>query len=123
MRNMPAKGVSPAKMRILLFLTQNGSSPMKDIRDELKTTATNVTGLVDGLEKDDFVERVQSKADRRITLIKITENGRTLSLKKWNEYETRVSSVFDALLPDEQEKFLEYIEKLLHRLEENRNIK
>jgi DNA-binding MarR family transcriptional regulator len=44
----------------------------------LMVTSGNVTGLVNGMEKDGLVVRRRHPADRRSTLIGMTEAGRTL---------------------------------------------
>ncbi|MBN4076021.1 MarR family transcriptional regulator, partial [Gammaproteobacteria bacterium AH-315-E17] len=52
---IPIDGLSQARMLILMYLRDTGSSPMRGLNKHLGTSATNVTGLVDGLELEGLV--------------------------------------------------------------------
>jgi DNA-binding MarR family transcriptional regulator len=71
-----AHGLSEGRLRVLGILRFNqGSLGMSALAEALRTTPRNVTGLVDHLEKDGFVERVPDPADRRSVLARLTEKG------------------------------------------------
>ncbi len=55
-----------------------GELPMGALSARLMVTSGNVTGLVKGMEKDGLVVRRPHPADRRSTLIGMTEAGRAL---------------------------------------------
>ena len=48
---------------------------MRDLAVEWYCDASNVTGIVDGLEAIGMVERLPSKVDRRVKLIRLTDVG------------------------------------------------
>jgi len=71
-----AHGLSEGRLRVLGVLRVNhGSMSMTGLAEALRTTPRNVTGLVDHLEKDGYVERVADPADRRSVLARLTEKG------------------------------------------------
>lgn len=70
-------GLSEGRMRVLnmLRLQPERCLSMATIADWLRTTPRNVTGLVDHLEKDGYVERVADPNDRRSVLARLTPAG------------------------------------------------
>src|ERR1700742_369456 len=49
------KKLTPQRMRILGILSDKGPQIMAELRDQMGVTATNITALVDALEKDGLV--------------------------------------------------------------------
>ncbi|MFF7976253.1 MarR family transcriptional regulator [Streptomyces sp. NPDC007905] len=74
-------GVTPAQSRLLRTLAHYGSPPrMADLAERLEVVPRAVTTLVDGLEAHGKVRRVADPANRRVTRIELTDEGRaTLS--------------------------------------------
>lgn len=48
---------------------------MSELSDQLMVSNGNVTGIIDRLEKDGFVERVSVDGDRRATRVKLSASG------------------------------------------------
>ncbi|ANP53347.1 DNA-binding MarR family transcriptional regulator [Streptomyces griseochromogenes] len=70
-------GVTPAQSRLLRTLAHYGSPPrMADLAERLEVVPRAVTTLVDGLETNGKVRRVPDPANRRVTRIELTEEGR-----------------------------------------------
>jgi DNA-binding MarR family transcriptional regulator len=70
-------GLSGARYSVLrvLFETQDGQLSMSEIARRLTVTPTNVTQLINGLERDGLVERRRDAADRRVIRIGLTAAG------------------------------------------------
>ncbi|TGL23789.1 MarR family transcriptional regulator [Leptospira yanagawae] len=68
-------GVSSARHNLLCILRKEGSLKMSELGRLLTVSPTNITLLVDGLEKDGYVERQSDETDRRATRIKLTERA------------------------------------------------
>jgi DNA-binding MarR family transcriptional regulator len=58
---------------------------MSQLSKELMVSNGNVTGVIDRLEKTDFVKRVRAEHDRRIQFIELTAKGR----KEFNRMASR----------------------------------
>lgn len=72
-----ALGVTPAQSRLLRTLAHYGSPPrMADLAERLEVVPRAVTTLVDGLEASGKVRRVPDPANRRVTRIELTDQGR-----------------------------------------------
>jgi DNA-binding MarR family transcriptional regulator len=63
-------------MRLLL---NNGSMSSADLSRMMYVTPSNMTGIIDRLEKKDLVKRVGKQGDRRVALIVLTDTGKVLS--------------------------------------------
>ncbi|MFD8911460.1 MarR family winged helix-turn-helix transcriptional regulator [Streptomyces sp. NPDC059575] len=70
-------GVTPAQSRLLRVLTHYDSPPrMADLAEHLEVVPRAVTTLVDGLEASGKVRRMPDPANRRVTRIELTDEGR-----------------------------------------------
>ncbi len=97
----------------VLVLTQHDPVRMSEIARALETSQANVTGLVDRLERGDYVRRVRAESDRRVVRVAITEKGlHTLaSLRK--QYREQVDSALKHLDAAERTQLLELVIKAL----------
>ncbi|MFC8708712.1 MarR family winged helix-turn-helix transcriptional regulator [Streptomyces sp. NPDC057197] len=72
-----ALGITPAQSRLLRTLAHFGEPPrMADLAQSLEVVPRAVTTLVDGLETNGKVRRVPDPANRRVTRIELTDDGR-----------------------------------------------
>ncbi len=63
---------------VLLTFSRKGSLPLGKMGERLMIHPTSVTNIVDRLEAQGFVARVDHPTDRRTTLCEITEAGRAV---------------------------------------------
>ncbi|AYN42634.1 MarR family transcriptional regulator [Streptomyces dangxiongensis] len=71
-------GITPAQSRLLRTLAHYASPPrMADLAERLEVVPRAVTTLVDGLEASGRVRRVPDPANRRVTRIELTDEGRS----------------------------------------------
>ena len=77
-----AHGLSGAQARLLALVVAE-PHPMGRLAAVLNCEPSNVTGLVDRLEKHGLVQRRPDAQDRRVKLIAPTEAGVELSAKVW----------------------------------------
>ena len=71
------RGLTAARAELLWVLQTSGASTQGSLSKALRTTPRNVTGLVDALEADGFVARTAHPSDRRATLVKLTQKGKS----------------------------------------------
>lgn len=60
---------------ILLYIYLKGPQKMHALAEAYNMTRSNVTAIVDGMEKGKYVKRKRSKEDRRVIYIHLTEKG------------------------------------------------
>src|SRR5260370_2784001 len=70
-------GLSEGRLRVLWALkaAPERQLPLGELADQLEVTPRNVTGLIDHLERDGLVERIDDPADRRLTYARLTMAG------------------------------------------------
>ncbi|MFC4148389.1 MarR family winged helix-turn-helix transcriptional regulator [Micromonospora mangrovi] len=69
-------GLTPAGMRVLLILGRVGDSTHREMAERCFVRPATLTGIVDTLERDGFVERRRDSADRRTVQLTLTDKGR-----------------------------------------------
>ena len=77
------EGLSMAQLDVLRRLRHHGPSPMRRLAEQMNCEASNLTGLVDRLEKRGLVERRPDPHDRRVRLLALTEMGDAVSHQAW----------------------------------------
>ena len=114
---MTEKGLSTQRLRILGSLHERGPRIMSDLKEELGVTATNITALVDSLEKDGLVVRRAHPTDRRATVIELAAKANCEVAIGCAAYKARVSELFSDLSESECREFNKTLEKLWNRLQ------
>jgi DNA-binding MarR family transcriptional regulator len=70
-------GLSEGRLHVLFTLAAapEHQLPLGELADRLDVTPRNITGLIDHLERDGLVERIDDPADRRLTYARLTVAG------------------------------------------------
>lgn len=111
-------GLSQAKIKILMFLYKNTAQglPPSELAGCSHVTRGTVTGLLDGLEKDGYIERTHNEADRRMVLVQLTRQGEQLVEKVFPNHFVRVKKLVDQLSEAERHEFLRILGVLQERM-------
>ena len=87
-------GITAAQYNVLSALAEEWEGlSQRELGDVLVVDRSNVTGLVDRMEKAGWVRRADDPADRRVYRVKLTPAGRTLWEKISPAYEAVVMQV------------------------------
>ncbi|MFA6959788.1 MAG: MarR family transcriptional regulator [Opitutaceae bacterium] len=106
-------GLTAAQYNVLSVLVPavEGIS-QRELGDVLVVDRSNVTGLVDRMEKAGWVRRTDDPADRRVYRIKLTPAGRRLWEKVSPGYESVVLQVVKGLTAAQAEAALQTLKQL-----------
>ncbi|RCJ21487.1 MarR family transcriptional regulator [Nostoc sp. ATCC 43529] len=107
-------GLSMGKFTLLMQLSQaneQGLTP-SECAERSGVTRATITGLLDGLEKDELVERKPFPNDRRMLSVHLTEKGRSLMAKMLPDHFCRTTSLMAHLATDEKKTLIELLQKL-----------
>lgn len=110
------EGMTYPRMRLLHELAEEGPQIMAALRARLGVSARNITVLVDGLERDGFVQRVPHPQDRRATLVELTDEGRAAHRAIYATHADRAAALFATLDHDNQQALLGLLRRLLDAL-------
>lgn len=83
----------------ILYVRGESGLPCRALRDHLVTNVSDISRLIDRLQEKDLVKRDRSDEDRRVVLVRLTEEG-----------ERRCQSVDERLI-DLHKKQLQHLDK------------
>ena len=72
-------GLTGPQSSVLRTLVKEGHLSSASLSRRLYVTPSNITGIIDRLEKKGLVERTRKEGDRRVALITLTKSGTELS--------------------------------------------
>lgn len=101
-----------AQVGVLSLLSEKVGKPMNKLSDELWCDVSNITGVVDRLEKNGLVWRSSNPEDRRVNLICITEMGKKSLSETLPENEQVLIDHFGKLNSDERTTLIKLLRKL-----------
>ena len=110
---MSAAGLSLARFRVLQALASGGRLRMNELSAALGVVPRTVTTIVDALEKERLVARLPDPADRRATLLEITQDGLSQLSRFRAMHNSAAAELFDVLTATERRQ----LARLLHRLQ------
>jgi DNA-binding MarR family transcriptional regulator len=101
----------------LLVISREEEQRMKrvDLARSLLLTPSGVTRLLDGMEREGFVERASCATDRRIAYAQLTDAGRD---KLKQAAESHVASVHELFEGHYSEQELNHLSEMLEKLPE-----
>lgn len=97
-----------AKFNILMIIKHAGANDgiqQNEISKHLLVTASNITKLLDKLEKDGMIVRSSKESDRRVKLITVTKKSSDILDKAWKVYQKEIKEI-TAKMPVSQAKQL-----------------
>lgn len=92
-------GLTGPQSSVLRILGRQGPMSSANLSRRLYVTPSNITGIIDRLEKKGLVARIRKEGDRRVALINLTEAGQELSQSIPDSIENRFISELADLEP------------------------
>lgn len=119
-RYLNALGISQGRFTVLMQLTEPrvgcGQGPVAlspaDIADRAGVTRATVTGLIDTLERDDFVLRKPAEHDRRMMTVSLTKAGEAFVASLLPGYFQRVAAIMRGLSLEERRTLVNLLLKI-----------
>lgn len=99
-------GVTPARVRLLAVLADGPAVTMTSLSKALHVSPRNITTLVDALEAEGLVRRVDHPTDRRATIVELTDRGAELCENLWSQHLDGAGRIFSAIREEEQRALL-----------------
>ena len=99
--------LTPGKFNILMVIKHKGGQKgikQVDVSKSLIVTPSNMTKLIDKLEKDKLVARFALEGDRRVNMIKITDKGSKLLDSLWENYCLQMEGIVVGITKIEQKQ-------------------
>ena len=114
--SLAREGLTVPRAHLLWLLHHGGASTQRALAEALRVTPRNVTGLVDGLVATGFVTREPHPADRRATLVSLTERGISTLDGMDQSHRELAEGLFGGMPPERLEAFADGLGHVLGRL-------
>ncbi|MGO9083424.1 MAG: MarR family winged helix-turn-helix transcriptional regulator [Streptosporangiaceae bacterium] len=111
-------GLTQARGRVLWWLRASGPVVMRALSDALAVAPRTVTGLIDSLEADGWVERSPHPTDRRATVIALTPAAEEACARLDEMYRGLARDLADGLADRDIQASLAVVDHLAGRLDE-----
>lgn len=95
-------GVTPSQFAVLEALYHLGPLPQNEVGAKLLKSDSNMTLVLDNLEKQQLVHRERSKADRRVVVVSLSDEGRRRIAGLLPDHVAAILDEMSCLTPDEQ---------------------
>ena len=105
-------GITLPQFEVLEALYHLGDLKISEIIEKILSTSGNMTVVIRNLEKESFVIREQTKEDKRVSLISLTEKGRGLVKKVFPEHLEFLSRQFRHLTEEDKDELIRLIRKM-----------
>lgn len=97
---------------VLEALQHLGPLCQVDLGTKLLRSGSNVTMLIDNLQKRGLVRRTRRRDDRRVVDVSLTAQGRALITRLFPAHAKRIARIFSALSASQQEQLAGLCRKL-----------
>ncbi len=106
--------ISNARFNVLVILYKGLEQErhLSKIGEQMLVSSANITGLIDGLEKQKLVKRVRNEKDRRKVIAKITDLGKEIIEEIIENYIIWSNNLMGILESEEKKQLLELLKKL-----------
>jgi DNA-binding MarR family transcriptional regulator len=107
-------GLGEGRHLVLGLLLEDHPKPLShsELAERSGVTKGNITGLVDGLERDGYVKREDSGDDRRVTPVSLTPTGRRLIEKVLPDRFGRIAGLMGKLSVSERKTLVSLLTKV-----------
>ncbi len=112
--NLARYGIAEGRLLVLGLLLEHHPQPLShsELAELSGVTKGNITGLVDGLERDGYVKRQESIADRRVTPIALTPDGKRLIEEILPDLFSRIGALMGELSVSERQLLVSLLAKV-----------
>jgi len=104
---------------VIRLLAQEDLLSSAELSRRLYVTPSNITGVIDRLEKKGFVQRIRKQDDRRVYLIALTEQGKRASRSLPDPFEKEIGKTLKGLSKKERLRLTSALRQINLFLEED----
>jgi len=110
-------GLTGQQGLVLHLLFNGGSMSSASLSRRMYVTPSNITGIIDRLERKGLVQRVRKEGDRRVALITLTDAGKELSQNVPDPIEKRLVNQLIDLDKEHVQVIYQTINQILHLID------
>jgi DNA-binding MarR family transcriptional regulator len=99
-------------MQTMMLFMLDHPCPMNNFKKVFNCDASNITGLVDGLEQKKLVSRYENRDDRRLKMVKLEGKGKRVRADLISRLTAHGSPLLSKLSPGEFRTFIKLLLKI-----------
>jgi len=88
-------------------LAHHGKMKISELSERVGLSNSTISGILDRLEKQGYIERIRSEEDRRVVYVDVTNEFRKNAKKHFYDIENKFSTIMTEATPEEFDKILE----------------
>lgn len=111
-RSFQGKGLGDSDFRVLEALLHKGPLPVNAIGPKVFLTPGSISTAVDRLHERGLVSRTESETDRRVRVVDLTPEGRTLIKQTFNAHAKDIEKLAEVLTNGERLQLVKALKKL-----------
>jgi DNA-binding MarR family transcriptional regulator len=104
--------ITPAHLRALRTLARHGTMRLSELSDRLQIAPRTATEVVDALQAGGLVQRRADPADRRATLVEVTDHGTGILAEIRETSGIEASRIFGRLSPADRAQLARILSEL-----------
>ena len=105
--------LTPPQFYVLATIGYAGGLAFSEIGQKMMVTVSNLTGIVDRLEKKDVVARERDSRDRRVIRVTLTDKGLKIYKNTIPIFERSISQFFSPLTKAQQKELASLLRRLI----------
>lgn len=105
-------GATPAQVGVLRCIPLDGKLSMSDLIRQVGCAPSNMTAIIQRMERDNLVQTAKNPQDQRENLVCLTEKGKDMRNSLDPVYQEFLQDVFGRLTEEELEVFRSILAKL-----------
>ena len=109
--------ITQTQVFTIITIAEGAPIRLSELSHKLNISAPTVTGIVDRLEKLDYVERIPDRTDRRVIHVDLTPKGRALAKKFKSTITSKWKELLARLPEQEQEQYAAILRKIQRNMQ------
>ena len=103
--------VSKREFNLLIMLGKSEKMIMREVADFLGISVSSATAIIDKLSEKGYLRRIHSSSDRRIIVVVLSQEGKSIYLSLTSKMKNFARGVMDKLGEAEKKKLVQLLEK------------
>lgn len=109
----PIEDITQPQIIILMLLYEEGEKSVGEIAEKMNVSSPTVTGVVDRLVSNDYIERKRDPADRRRVVVDLTTKGENAVKQFQDGVRKKWEKILKHLSVDERKSYLKIVKKII----------
>lgn len=110
-----------SQFMVLEALYSKGNLTVGEVRRAILSSVGTISVIINNLEKVGYIERLTDAADRRVSILQLTESGRAIISQIVPENNEMIRNYFDILTVAEKRELVALLKSLGGQVDEENN--